>query len=91
MFAAIARLFVLLTCSVALYSLTLSAWGHWVALSISLIVLAIPLGYFYLKLSILKKYLQADELERLPAASGFLEDLFFSFTALRQGNQATYF
>jgi two-component system phosphate regulon sensor histidine kinase PhoR len=77
MFAAIARLFVLLACSFALYSLTRSAWGHWVALSIALAVLAIPLGYFYLKLSTLKKYLQADELERLPAASGFLEDLFF--------------
>jgi two-component system phosphate regulon sensor histidine kinase PhoR len=77
MFAAIARLFVLLTCSIALYWLTLSAWGHWVALGIALTVLAIPLGYFYLKLSTLKKYVQADELENLPAASGFLEDLFF--------------
>jgi two-component system phosphate regulon sensor histidine kinase PhoR len=77
MFAAIARLFVLLTCSIALYWLTLSAWGHWGALSVALTVLAIPLGYFYLKLSTLKKYVQADELERLPAASGFLEDLFF--------------
>jgi two-component system phosphate regulon sensor histidine kinase PhoR len=77
MFAAIARLFVLLSCSIALYWLTLSAWGHWGALSIALTVLAIPLGYFYLKLSTLKKYLQADELEHLPAASGFLEDLFF--------------
>jgi two-component system phosphate regulon sensor histidine kinase PhoR len=77
MFAAIARLFVLLACSIALYWLTLSAWGQWIALSIALAVLAIPLGYFYLKLSTLKKYVQADELESLPAASGFLEDLFF--------------
>jgi two-component system phosphate regulon sensor histidine kinase PhoR len=77
MFAAIARLFVLLTCSIALYWLTLSAWGQWIALSIALTVLAIPLGYFYLKLSTLKKYVQADELENLPAANGFLEDLFF--------------
>ena len=77
MFAAIARLFVLLSCSIALYWLTLSAWGQWIALSIALAVLAIPLGYFYLKLSTLKKYVQADELESLPAASGFLEDLFF--------------
>jgi two-component system phosphate regulon sensor histidine kinase PhoR len=77
MFAAIARLFVLLVCSIALYWLTLSAWGQWIALSIALAVLAIPLGYFYLKLSTLKKYVQADELESLPAASGFLEDLFF--------------
>ena len=77
MFAAIARLFVLLACSIALYWLTLSAWGQWIALSIALAVLAIPLGYFYFKLSTLKKYVQADELESLPAASGFLEDLFF--------------
>lgn len=77
MFAAIARLLVLLACSIALYWLTLSAWGQWGALSIALAVLAIPLGYFYFKLSILKKYVQADELENLPAASGFLEDLFF--------------
>ena len=77
MFAAIARLFVLLACSFALYSLTLSGLGHWIALSIALTVLAIPLGYFYLKLSTLKKYVQADELESLPAARGFLEDLFF--------------
>ena len=77
MFAAIARLFVLLACSFALYSLTLSALGHWIALSIALTVFAIPLGYFYFKLSTLKKYVQADELESLPAASGFLEDLFF--------------
>jgi two-component system phosphate regulon sensor histidine kinase PhoR len=77
MFAAIARLFVLLACSIALYWLTLSAWGQWIALSTALAVLAIPLGYFYLKLSTLKKYVQADELESLPAASGFLEDLFF--------------
>ena len=77
MFAAIARLFVLLSCSAALYWLTLSAWGQWFALGIALAVLAIPLGYFYFKLSNLSRYVQADEIENLPPAFGYLEDVFF--------------
>jgi two-component system phosphate regulon sensor histidine kinase PhoR len=77
MFAAITRLFLLLAFAVLLYGLTQSIWGNWLSLGISLAVLALPLGYFYFKLTVLKKYLQADELENLPAAFGYLEDVFF--------------
>lgn len=77
MFAAITRFLLLLAFAVLLYGLTQSIWGSWLSFGISLAVLALPLGYFYIKLSILKKYLQADELENLPSASGYLEDVFF--------------
>jgi two-component system, OmpR family, phosphate regulon sensor histidine kinase PhoR len=77
MFAAITRLFLLLAFAVLLYGLTQSIWGNLLSLGISLAVLALPLGYFYFKLTVLKKYLQADELENLPAAFGYLEDVFF--------------
>ena len=77
MFAAITRFLLLLGSAVLLYGLTQSIWGKWLSFSISLAVLALPLGYFYIKLSVLKKYLQADEIEQLPSAFGYLEDVFF--------------
>jgi two-component system phosphate regulon sensor histidine kinase PhoR len=77
MFAAITRFLLLIACAAVLYGLTQSIWGNWLSFSASLAVLALPLGYFYIKLSILKKYLQADEIENLPLAFGYLEDVFF--------------
>ena len=77
MFAAITRFLLLLASAAVLYGLTQSIWGNWLSFSASLAVLAIPLGYFYIKLSVLKKYLQADEIENLPRAIGYLEDVFF--------------
>jgi two-component system phosphate regulon sensor histidine kinase PhoR len=77
MFAAITRFLVLLASAAILYGLTQSIWGNWLSFSASLAVLAIPLGYLYIKLSVLKKYLQADEIENLPRAFGYLEDVFF--------------
>jgi two-component system, OmpR family, phosphate regulon sensor histidine kinase PhoR len=76
MFAAITRLSLLLASAAILYSLTLSIWGNWLSFGASLAVLALPLGYLYIKLSVLKKYLQADEIENLPPAIGYLEDVF---------------
>jgi two-component system phosphate regulon sensor histidine kinase PhoR len=77
MFAAITRFLLLLASAAILYSLTQSIWGNWLSFSASLAFLALPLGYFYIKLSVLKKYLQADEIENLPPAFGYLEDVFF--------------
>ena len=77
MFAAITRFLLLLASAAVLYGLTQSIWGNWLSFSASLAFLAIPLGYFYIKLSVLKKYLQADEIENLPRAFGYLEDVFF--------------
>ena len=77
MFAAIIRLSLLLACSAILYGLTQSIWGNWLSFGASLAILALPLGYLYIKLSVLKKYLQADEIENLPPAIGYLEDVFF--------------
>jgi two-component system, OmpR family, phosphate regulon sensor histidine kinase PhoR len=76
MFAAITRFLLLLASAAILYGLTQSIWGHWLSFGASLAILALPLGYFYIKLSVLKKYLQADEIENLPPASGYLEDVF---------------
>jgi two-component system phosphate regulon sensor histidine kinase PhoR len=76
MFAAITRFLLLLACAAILYGLTQSMWGSWLSFSAGLAVLALPLGYFYIKLSVLKKYLQVDELENLPPAFGYLEDVF---------------
>jgi len=77
MFAAITRFLLLLASAAVLYGLTQSIWGNWLSFGASLAVLAIPLGYLYIKLSVLKKYLQADEIENLPRAIGYLEDVFF--------------
>ena len=77
MFAAITRFLLLLASAAILYGLTQSIWGNWLSFGASLAVLAIPLGYLYIKLSVLKKYLQADEIENLPRAIGHLEDVFF--------------
>ena len=77
MFVAITRFLLLLACAAILYGLTKSIWGNWLSFGASLAVLAIPLGYLYIKLSVLKKYLQADEIENLPRAIGYLEDVFF--------------
>ena len=77
MFAAITRFLLLLASAAILYGLTQSSWGNWLSFGASLAVLAIPLGYLYIKLSVLKKYLQADEIENLPRAIGYLEDVFF--------------
>ena len=77
MFAAITRFLLLLASAAILYGLTQSIWGNWLSFGASLAVLAIPLGYLYIKLSVLKKYLQADEIENLPRAIGYLEDVFF--------------
>jgi len=77
MFAAITRFLLLLASATILYGLTQSIWGNWLSFIASLAVLALPLGYFYIKLSVLKKYLQADALENLPPTSGYLEDVFF--------------
>ena len=77
MFAAITRFLLLLASAAVLYGLTQSIWGNWLSFGASLAVLAIPLGYLYIKLSVLKKYLQADEIENLPPAFGYLEDVFF--------------
>jgi two-component system phosphate regulon sensor histidine kinase PhoR len=77
MFDAITRFFVLLASAAILYGFTQSIWGNWLSFAASLAVLAIPLGYLYIKLSVLKKYLQADEIENLPPTFGYLEDVFF--------------
>lgn len=77
MFVAITRFLLLLASAAILYGLTQSIWGNWLSFGASLAVLALPLGYLYIKLSVLKKYLQADEIENLPRAIGYLEDVFF--------------
>ena len=77
MFGAITHLLLLLASAAILYGLTQSIWGNWLSFGASLAVLAIPLGYLYIKLSVLIKYLQADEIENLPRAIGYLEDVFF--------------
>ncbi|MCM0029187.1 MAG: phosphate regulon sensor histidine kinase PhoR [Polynucleobacter sp.] len=77
MFAAITRFTLILAFAVLLYGLTHSILGGWLAYGISLSILALPLAYFYIQSAILKKYLQADEIENLPPAFGYLEDVFF--------------
>jgi two-component system phosphate regulon sensor histidine kinase PhoR len=76
MFAAITRLLLLLAAAAILYGLTQSIWGNWLSFGASMAVLALPLGYLYIKLSVLSKYLHADEIENLPPAFGYLEDVF---------------
>lgn len=77
MFAAITRFLLIFALAIVVVSIAEPIWGHWVAATLGLLVLSIPLAYFYIKLSTLKKYLLRDELESLPNASGFLEDIFF--------------
>jgi two-component system, OmpR family, phosphate regulon sensor histidine kinase PhoR len=77
MFVAITRFTFILAFAVLLYGVTHSILGSWLAFGISLSILALPLAYFYIQSARLKKYLQADEVENLPPAFGYLEDVFF--------------
>ncbi|WP_231971170.1 phosphate regulon sensor protein PhoR [Polynucleobacter necessarius] len=62
--------------------ITLANWGVEWAISVGIIILAVPLVYSYINLARLRKFVLADSVEKMPLPSGFWEEVFFRLQRL---------
>ncbi len=74
-------IFIIFLAFIAAY-VALINWGENVAIASGIAILAIPLGYSYINLARLRRYVLADDLESMPLPSGFWEEVFFRLQRL---------
>ena len=82
MIAALTRFSFIICLSFIAAFIALANWGEEWAISVGILILAIPLVYSYVNLARLRRYILADSVEKMPLPSGFWEEVFFRLQRL---------
>jgi len=82
MLSALSRFIFILCLAFIVAYITLINWGGFLAISVGIAILAVPLVYSYINLARLRMYVLADSVESMPLPSGFWEEVFFRLQRL---------